>query len=137
MNKLTEKELNRIFPNWAAIFYAAACGFLVPWTFFLGVVLPNHYISDHWDIVWAGFDVFECVLFAITAVLVVRRSIWTAYSSIMLGTTLIIDAWFDLLTARSSKNFNSAIISAVLLEIPIGLISLFLAYRIMSHLKNR
>jgi hypothetical protein len=137
MKRLTEQELSKIFPNWAAVFYAAACGFLIPWTLFLGFVLPTHYVSDHWDIVWAGFDVLECLLFAFTAVLVVKRSPWTAYTSIMLGTTLLIDAWFDLLTARSSKDFKAAFISAIFLEIPISLISFLLAHRIFANLQKR
>ena len=136
MPKLSEHELNKIFPSWAAVFYAAACGFLVPWTLFLGSILPTHYVSDHWDIVWAGFDIFEAILFASTAILVVRRSSWAAFSSIMLGTALIIDAWFDLLTARSSKDFKSAIVSAFL-EIPLALVSFLLAQRIFSHLHQR
>src|SRR5665213_1961394 len=126
MPKFDEKQLNKVFPSWAAVLYAAACGFLVPWTFFIGVVLPQKYVTNHWDIAWAGFDVFETLLFALTAYLVVRRSVWTAFTSIMLGTTLLIDAWFDLLTARSIREFNSAIFSAVILEIPIAIISCLL-----------
>jgi hypothetical protein len=137
MKKLSEHELNKIFPNWAAILYAAACGFLIPWTLFLGQVLPSRYTSDHWDVVWAGFDVFESILFALTAFLLVKRSTWTAFTSIMLGTTLIIDAWFDLLTARSSKDFKAAIYSAIIVELPIAIISFILAQRIFSHLNKK
>lgn len=127
------RNLKHIFPSWYAILYGGACGFLIPWTVLLSVVLPPHYVSRHWAAAWVGFDSFEVLLFALTALLAIKHSIWTAYTSIMLGTTLLIDAWFDLMTARSNKDIRSAFFEAFILEIPLAIVSFVLAKRIFAY----
>ncbi|MHB1865325.1 MAG: hypothetical protein ACYCPS_04185 [Candidatus Saccharimonadales bacterium] len=131
-----DRNLKHIFPSWYTILYGAACGFLIPWTILLSFVLPPHYVSAHWDAAWVGFDGFETLLFAITAILAIKHSVWTAFTSIMLGTTLLIDAWFDLMTARTHKDIISAFIEAFALEIPLAIISFALARRIFEFAKH-
>lgn len=110
--------------GWIAFIYAFACGVLIPWTIFLAYVLPRKYYSHNWDIVWVGFDLLELFLFALSAVLIILNSYWLSISSAMLGIVLFIDAWFDVLTSKPGKAETRSILEAILVEIPLGLISL-------------
>ena len=132
-----ERQLKHVFPNWYTLVYGAACGFLIPWTILLSIVLPPKYISQHWDITWVGFDAFLCILFALSAILAFRRSNWTALTSIMLGTTLIIDSWFDVMTARTHRAISSALVEALFLEIPLAILSFLVAYRIFKYAQQK
>lgn len=134
---IDDKQLRRIFPSWYAILYGAGCGFLIPWTILLSLVLPPHYISQHWDIAWVGFDAFECLLFALTALLALLHSSWTAMVSTMLGTTLLIDAWFDIMTARPDKDAHIALIEGLFLEVPLALLSFAIAHRIFNYTRKQ
>ncbi|HEY1645543.1 MAG TPA: hypothetical protein VGF75_04135 [Candidatus Saccharimonadales bacterium] len=133
-----DKRLKRIFPDWYSILYGAACGFLIPWTILLSLTLPVHYVSQHWDIAWVGFDSLETVLFALTALLAFKRSIWTAMTSTMLGTTLLIDAWFDVTTARPIRgDGQTAWFEALVFEIPLSILSFALAYRVFKYISKK
>ncbi len=131
-----DRQLKHVFPNWYILIYGAAVGFLIPWTILLSLVLPPHYVSQHWDIAWVGFDSFEILLFALSAVLVLRRSTWAALTSVMLGTTLLIDAWFDIMTTRSHRSLSAAIIEAFVLEIPLAIVSFMVAHRIFNYIRH-
>lgn len=135
-NHYNDRMLKHVFPSWYTILYGAACGFLIPWTVLLSIVLPPHYISGHWSTAWVGFDSFEILLFAATAFLAIKHSAWTAFTSVMLGTTLLIDAWFDILTARSHSDLRSALLEAFLLEIPLAILSFVLAHRIFDYARH-
>ncbi len=131
------RMLRYVFPHWYSILYATACIFLIPWIVFLSILLPPHYVSHHWDVTWVGFDVFEFMLFAITALLAIRHSIWTALTSVMLGTTLLIDAWFDIMTSRNHRDFITACIEAFILELPLAILSFVLARRIFEYARTK
>jgi hypothetical protein len=135
-NSFENKRLERMFPSWYTILYGAACGFLIPWTISIAIILPPHYVSNHWDAAWVGFDAFQCVLFALTAYLTFKHSIWTALTSAMLGTTLVVDAWFDIMTARTTRDIRSAIVEAVIVEVPLALISFYLSHHIFNEIRK-
>jgi hypothetical protein len=137
INIYEDKRLHRVFPNWYSILYGAACGFLIPWTILLSIILPPHYVSQHWDIAWVGFDSFECLLFAVTSFLAFKHSTWTALTSTMLGTTLLIDAWFDITTARPIRDIRTATFEAFVLEIPLAILSFILAYRVFNYVRKQ
>ena len=129
-------QLKHIFPAWLTIIYGTACGFLIPWTIFLGFALPPHYVSHHWDIAWTGFDIFETLLFAVTAFLAIKRSSWTAISASMLGTVILFDTWFDILTASPGRDQHTAVVEALFIELPLAVLSFVLAYRIFSFIRH-
>ena len=135
-NPYNDDRLRRIFPNWYTILYAVVCGFLIPWTILLAYILPPHYVSHHWDIAWVGFDAFEVILFAITSYLAFTRSTWTALTSAMLGTTLLTDAWFDVLTSRTAHAFTTSIIQAVF-EVTFAVLSYILAFRVFNYVRKK
>ena len=122
------------FPEWVPLLYGFACLILIPWTIFLAYLLPRKYVSRNWDVAWVGFDIFEIVLFALTAILVVKRSIWTALTSAMLAMVIIIDAWFDILTSKPGRPQFRSVLEAIIIELPLAIISLYLAIVIFKNL---
>jgi hypothetical protein len=134
--KYNDQHLRKVFPAWLPLLYGTACGVLIPWTIYLSYLLPPRYVSHHWDIAWTGFDIFEIILFAMTAVLAVKRSSWTALSAAMLGTVLLMDSWFDVLTANPGREQMQALMDALIIEVPIALISFALAHRIFNEARH-
>ncbi len=126
--KNLDKGSTSMFPNWVPFVYGIACAVLIPWTILLAYLLPPRYISHNWDIAWAGFDIFMAILFALTAYFAVKRSRYSSISATMLGTVLLIDAWFDVLTAKPGIAENRSILEAVIIELPLALISFWLAH---------
>lgn len=130
-----DKHLNRIFPHWVPLLYGAACLVLIPWTVWLAYLLPPRYQSHHWDIAWTGFDIFLVVTFALTAWLAVKKSSWTALSATILGTVLLTDAWFDVLTAKPGREQRDALIESVI-ELVLATLSYALAHRIFNEVRH-
>ena len=123
-----------VIPNWVIGLYAVAVIVLAPWIYILAEDLPERQLAHHWDLAWAGFDVLMLCLFALTAFLAIRKTIWFTLSAISLSTILFIDAWFDILTSKSGKQQWVALLLAILVELPIDVLTLFLAYRAINHL---
>ena len=117
------------FPRWVVALYATSVIVLIPWTYNVAENLPNRQLAHHWDLAWTGFDIFELGLFALTMVLVMRRTIWAPLSATALATLLLVDAWFDVLTAKPGKEQTVALLLAIFLELPIALVTYLLAYR--------
>lgn len=73
------------------------------WTVYLATALRETYTTHHWDIAWVGLDVAQ--------VLVAGGLAWTwrrkveAFRSLAVAeaTMLLVDAWFDVITARRSS----------------------------------
>ncbi|HEY4963734.1 MAG TPA: hypothetical protein VIH90_03505 [Candidatus Saccharimonadales bacterium] len=130
-------RINHIFPGWLIIVYGTACGFLIPWTIFLGEKLPRKYVSTHWDIAWTGFDVLTCILFALTAFFAAKKSSWIAITCAMLSTVLLVDVWFDVLTSRPGIDQSAAVLEAAFIEIPLAILSMAISIRIFYSLKHR
>lgn len=135
-DRYDDKHLDKMFPGWYTLIYGAACGFLIPWTISIAIILPPHYISNHWDATWVGFDALQCLLFALTAFLAFKRSTWTSLTSAMLGTTLVVDAWFDIMTARTTKDFRSAIAEAIIIELPLAIVSFYISHQVFNEIRK-
>ena len=125
------------FPRWMTALYVISLVILIPWTFYLADNLPAHHIANHWDVAWAGFDAFMIFLLLLTVTAALKRSIWLSVTSTALATMLIIDAWFDVLTARPGHQFKDAVLFAIIVEIPIAILTYFYAYRSIDHLHRR
>jgi hypothetical protein len=103
---------------------------LIPWIGYLSVTLPQKYVAHNWDATWVGFDVLLVAFMSATAVLgYLRRQLLllTAFTS---GVLLICDAWFDLMTAGPADLWLS-LVTALLIELPIGIFLITSAQRIM------
>lgn len=103
------------------------------WVIYLGWTLPRHYVANHWEVAWVGLDVAEIGMLLATAWAAWRQRAVVILFSIVLATLLIVDAWFDVTTARRGDFLQSALL-AVFAEIPLAALLLWIAWRASSRL---
>jgi hypothetical protein len=104
---------------------------LIPWIIFLGVELPRVYTAANWSIAWQGFDVGLFIALGVTAWAVWRRRQILIISSVVAGTMLIVDAWFDMVTSAQGNDTLLAVLSGCLIELPLALMLFATAVRII------
>ncbi len=124
MNRTIEIYL----PKWVMILYSFMAIILIPWIFDLASNLPAKHVTRHWDTLWVGFDIAMLVVILATIFLMIKHAIWVIVSGTILATLFVVDAWFDVLTARSGGDQRKAIFFGII-EISLAL----LTYRIIYH----
>jgi hypothetical protein len=62
--------------HWLMLLLALVVVGLLPWTAYLSTSLPGEHVTHHWDLAWAGFDLFEAALLAATLLALIRRWPW-------------------------------------------------------------
>lgn len=107
--------------NFRPFVAAAAAIFLIPWVLYLELVLPTHYEAYHWRGAWVGFDIGLVAFLAATAILGFRRSHLLSIAAFATGVLLLVDVWFDIMTA-SPHDRSTSIITGVCGNIPLALI---------------
>ncbi len=117
--------------------FAALAALMVPWTAFLFVSLPPSQRAAHYDLAWGGFDLGLLAVLAATAVAAVRRSRWLPMAAAALATLLVVDAWFDVLTAPTGRELWAAVAMALLVELPLAGVCVWLAISGQSLLERR
>ena len=99
---------------------------LVPWTLWLAQNLPSRHVSRHWDVAWAGLDLALAAVLVAAGIAALRRTSWLPTIAAVAGTLLLVDAWFDVLTARQGELWLS-LFEAVALEVPLAAVCLWVA----------
>jgi Na+/proline symporter len=117
-----------LLPTWVGGGLLLASLVLVPWAFWLALTLPRRTAAYHWGTAWAGFDLLLSIALALTASALWRRSNWALTISGMAAGMLTCDAWFDVLTSTPTGR-PVAVIEAVVLELPLALVCVWLARR--------
>ena len=121
-------------PRWVVPLFGLAALLLV-------VALPSAHRAAHWDIAWAGFDVGLALLLLTVAVVAWRRSPWLEGAATATATLLVVDAWFDILTASTGTELVVAVTEAAFVELPLAVLCLRLARdterRLLVPLLNR
>jgi hypothetical protein len=112
---------------WVVRLFALAAVVLLPWVVLLALVLPSTERAAHWDLAWAGFDALLAALLLAVAITAWRRSPWLEGAATASAALLFVDAWFDILTAATRTELWTAVIEAVLVELPLAFICLVLA----------
>jgi hypothetical protein len=112
----------------------------IAWAIYLGWTLPRHYVANHWVLAWVGLDVAEIAMLLATAWAAWRQRAVLILFAIILATLLLVDAWFDVTTARRGDVFQSALL-AVLAEVPLSALLFWMAWRaarrlVATHLDN-
>jgi len=125
---MKDTKIKLIVPKWPAVIYIILAVILLPWTIYLGVTLPTHHLSVNWDVSWTGLDVVLILTMISTGILAYRRSRWIIISSTMVGSFLLVDAWFDVMSERRSTDLHQSIILAIFVELPLALISYYISY---------
>ena len=116
-----------LVPWWLAPLFVLGGLLLAPWIVWLVVSLPSREVANHWQIAWSGFDVALAVLLVSTGVALARRSPAAEILAAMTAAFLICDAWFDTLTSRGRSTVVIAILEAVLVELPLAALCLWIA----------
>jgi hypothetical protein len=114
-------------PRWVAPLYLSLFVLIVPWVIYLGFAPPAEVGDGHWRVAWVGLDVMEAISLAATAWLAYRRSTWVDMAATATAILLIVDAWFDVITAESGWTLVQAIAAAAVLELPLAFLSLWIA----------
>jgi len=122
---------NRRRSRFVVIVTLATLG-LIPWVIVLAVTLPKHYIAGHWTFTWVGFDLGLLTSLGLTAYFAWRRRqavIGFAFPSAAL---LTCDAWFDVTTSSGTVDVVVAIVSAVLVELPLACMLFAVAHQLLA-----
>jgi hypothetical protein len=131
--KRPKKNIKLSIPRWAALLYICSSVILVPWTVYLGASLPTHHLSAHWDVSWTGLDVGLILAMLATGILAYFKSRWLVITSSTVGSLLLVDAWFDVMSERRVAQFYQAVILAIFLEIPMAVTSYYIAHKVLKH----
>ena len=110
----------------APVFGALAVGLLV-WTGFLAVTLPRRHVAVNWNVAWAGFDVALAVVLFLVAYGALRRRTWVQSAAAAAATLLVVDAWFDVVTAANGWDKVEAVALALSSELPLALVCSWIA----------
>jgi hypothetical protein len=113
--------------RWTGHLFGLFSLILVPWTWYLAETLPSRQLSPHYDVAWAGFDVMLLAGLASTAYFALRRSRYLAAAASATAALLVVDVWFDVVTAPAAQRLES-IVLAVVVELPLALVCLWLSY---------
>jgi hypothetical protein len=106
---------------------------MVPWTGYLAYALPARYDAQHWNVLWAGFDLALMAVLAYTAWAAwFRRQIMVA-TALVAGTLLVCDAWFDVVTSFGTSDMPISLVTALGGELPLAVFFFWLARRIMMR----
>jgi hypothetical protein len=116
-------------PRWVGPLYLVLAGLLLPWVVVLAIELPDRSGTSNYRLAWVGFDVLLVASMARTAYLALRNSPFVVNVASATATLLVVDAWFDVTTSRPGSERMTAIASAILLELPIAALSLWIAGR--------
>lgn len=87
--------------------------FMIPWTVYLSLTLPQKYTVSNWPLTWLGFDSLLVVFMAATAILTWLHRQVLVFPAFTTGILLLCDAWFDVTTA-SPGEFRASLITAAL-----------------------
>jgi hypothetical protein len=131
-------DATRIVPRWVAIGFLLGAIGLIPEIFRLANSLPLRHLEllDHWQFLWIGYDLVMALVFLVSGILLWLRSPWVAMTVSAAGTMLLADAWFDVLTARGTRQLATSVTLAAFLEIPMALICFYIAGRYVRHYRR-
>ncbi|MEP7179122.1 MAG: hypothetical protein ABI775_08545 [Pseudonocardiales bacterium] len=122
------KQLTLPLPRWLGpLAVCCAIGF-IPWIVYLALTLPARQRAVDYDIAWVGYDAAMAVVMAALAFCALRRKPATGAVAAVAATMLVVDAWFDIVTTEEPEHLTLAIISAVLLEIPLAIVCAWVAF---------
>ncbi|WP_329521666.1 hypothetical protein [Spirillospora sp. NBC_01491] len=130
--RLTERALTGVRGRWAGWGLVAAGAALVPWIWTLANRLPSTTQVSHWGTAWVGLDLMLAAGLMSTGALVTRRDARHGLTAAATAALLLMDAWFDVMTAASGAERVVAVSLAVGAELPLAAFCAVLAVRAVS-----
>ena len=126
--------VGEVFRRLLLALLAGIAVFLVPWTVYLGVTLPERFDTTQWRFAWVGFDIVLLGCFAASVVLGVRRSRASVPMLAATAALMCCDAWFDVVLDWGGPDQWASLAMALLAELPIAV---FLMLRARALLAGR
>jgi hypothetical protein len=105
------------------------------WTIYIAWRLPRHYVANHWDLAWVGIDVVQVIMLLLAAWAAWRGRALLILFATAAGTLLLVDAWFDVTTARNG-GFVQSVLFALLIEVPAAVALFLITWRTIKVLAN-
>jgi hypothetical protein len=105
------------------------------WTVFIAIRLPRHYITNHWDLAWVGLDVAQVLMVLLSAWAAWRRRALLIIFATSAATLLMLDAWFDVTTARGG-DIDESLVLALVFELPFAIGLLWVTRRTVKQLER-
>ena len=127
----------RVVPRWCGWLLLILGLLSLPWIAALAAFLPSTSQDAHYDVSWAGFDVLLCVLLVRTGWTALRGRAQSELTAAMTGTLLLVDAWFDVLSASHTLEFLTALAMAVCVELPLAGLCLWIVGRVDAERTRR
>lgn len=115
--------------QWLARGLAGAGLALIPWLFLLARTLPSSAHAWNWSTAWVGLDTLEMFGLLGTGLLMLRRDVRYRLTAAATSALLLVDAWFDIVTAAPGAHQLAAVVMAAGLELPIAALCAILAAR--------
>lgn len=127
----------RAVPHWTGWLLLVLGVFTLPWTANLAVALPDKSEAAHYNVSWVGFDLILCALLFRTGWSLLYHRTYVEVTAAMAGVVLIIDAWFDVMSAPDTADFVRALVLALCVEIPLAVFCLWVAVRVEHERRRR
>jgi hypothetical protein len=124
-------------PAWIGPVFAVLAIGTVPWTVYLAMTLPEDIETRNYRWAWVGFDAGLIALLVLTAYLAYRGQRYVAMTATATATALIIDAWFDVMTAPHSGDLLVAVLTAVLGELPLAGLCIWVSLHVNRVIARR
>lgn len=102
---------------------------LLPWMYVLAAGLPAIMTAPRWPAAWIGLDILEAAGLIATGLLASRGDRRHALAAAATAALLVVDAWFDTMTATSNSDLGAAIAMALCPELPLAAVCGWLAIR--------
>jgi hypothetical protein len=117
----------RPVPQWVGPLFVVLAVATVPWVAMLWATLPSRAVSSHYRLAWVGFDLLLVAALA--------RTGWAAWHgrdhvelpAVAAATLLLVDAWFDVLTATGRTDVVVAVVLALAVELPLAGLCIWIA----------
>lgn len=122
--------------RWAGPAFALFSLILLPWIAYLASALPSRQVSADYDIAWAGFDIMLLIALASTGYFALRRSRYLATTAAATATLLVVDAWFDVMTALPGLRAEPVALAA-LVELPLASVCVWLSLHTQQLAERR
>ena len=116
----------------SALFWMGALG-LIPWILYLSVTLPPKYRAEHWRLLWVGFDVGLLGVLCFAGWAAWSRRQVLAPASLVVGTLLVCDAWFDVVTSFGHRNDIVSMVMGFGVELPLAIFFFWLYRRMVMN----
>jgi hypothetical protein len=132
-----ELRPTRVVPRWIGWLVIAAGALMLPWVAGLAFILPTRHEAAHYGFSWIGFDLALCGMLIRTGWLAQKGREHIELSAAMTGTLLLVDAWFDVVTADSHRELAIALVLAFVAELPLAAFCLWIAGRVEFRRQQR